>query len=193
MNMKKIFSILLLTISFSLFAEEKEEILKLRSNSIYAGYSALIPGFGQIKKDRVYTGIFIFTIFGASVWNLKQNYENFHSKSSDYRQSMVLIQVAIPTDSDILNSILVATVVSRLYFPDYADAAAKTNNAIQYMGLIYFTQILHAYFCSPGPAFQKNLQSKVSDPSNFHFSFSPTKNQFGQQGMNLDINYTWRF
>lgn len=193
MKIKIISLVLFFSTSLSLFAEEKDETPKLRSNSLYAGYSALIPGLGQIKKDRVYTGIFILTIFGASVLNLKENWDNFNSKRSDYERNTFLIQVAMINNSDTLNSIPVAIAVSSLYYKDYANTAVKSNNAIQYMGLIYFAQILHAYFCSPGSAFQKKVESKVSEPSNFHFSFSPTRNQFGQTGMNLDINYTWRF
>lgn len=194
-------TILILLINSTLLSQdvEKPEPPKLKSDFVYAGYSAILPGLGQIKKDRLYTGIFFFSAFAASVYNYKLNYDRFQEAEKAYRQGSLLFNFSNSTyalsGSGLLfhEIILYNSVMANQAFARYADAERNTNQAALYVVAIYLFQIGHAYFCSPGNVFDKPTDVKSPDSSSFNLNLYPTKNQFGQSGTNVDVTYTWRF
>lgn len=178
---------------------EKQESPKLKSDFVYAGYSAILPGLGQIKKDRLYTGIFFFSAFAAGVYNYKLNYDRFQEAEKVYQ--------SVSLQSNLSNASLSAFGGGNSYqfiflinsmnanqaFARYADAERNTNQAALFAVAIYLFQIGHAYFCSPGNVFDKPTDVKSPDSSSFNLNLYSTKNQFGQSGSNIDLTYSWRF
>ncbi len=198
-----IFLISLIFHSF-LFAQETQtpepqDPPKLKSNFVYAGYSALLPGLGQVKKDRLFTGLFFFSAFGASLYNYKVNFDRFLEEEKRYGSTMIILSpAALNIISSTYNistfgSFLVTSSLANQSFARYAEAERNTNQAVLYAVGIYLIQIGHAFFCSPGSSFDKPVESKSLESSSFNFNLYPTRNQFGQTGTNVDVNYTWRF
>jgi hypothetical protein len=193
-------TILILLINSTLLSQdvEKPEPPKLKSDFVYAGYSAILPGLGQIKKDRLYTGIFFFSAFAASVYNYKLNYDRFQEAEKAYRQATTTMSlynnVFLSGNFGSYTSIyLINAYNANQVFAVYKDAESKTNQAALFAVAIYLFQIGHAYFCSPGNVFDKPTEVKSPDSSSFNLNLYPTKNQFGQSGTNVDVTYTWRF
>ena len=193
-------TILILLINSTLLSQdvEKPEPPKLKSDFVYAGYSAILPGLGQIKKDRLYTGIFFFSAFAASVYNYKLNYDRFQEAEKAYRQTTTTMSlynnVFLSGNFGSYTSIyLINAYNANQVFAVYKDAESKTNQAALFAVAIYLFQIGHAYFCSPGNVFDKPTDVKSPDSSSFNLNLYPTKNQFGQSGTNVDVTYTWRF
>lgn len=204
MTDKKIYFLILLFLNYSLFSQEREIsdpviVEKLKPNYVYAGYSALLPGLGQVKKDRLFTGIFFFSVFGASLYNYKVNLEKFREEEKRYAQSSVglnflnLYSTTSLVSGNNSQNYLFSSVLASKSFARYDEAGRNANQAVLYIVAIYLIQIGHAFFCSPGSSFEKPLEAKTLESSNFNFSIYPNRNQFGQIGTNLDINYTWRF
>jgi|JI9StandDraft_1071089.scaffolds.fasta_scaffold00333_17 hypothetical protein len=193
-------TILILLINSTLLSQdaEKPEPPKLKSDFVYAGYSAILPGLGQIKKDRLYTGIFFFSAFAASVYNYKLNYDRFQEAEKAYRQATTTMSlynnVFLSGNFGSYTSIyLINAYNANQVFAVYKDAESKTNQAALFAVAIYLFQIGHAYFCSPGNVFDKPTEVKSPDSSSFNLNLYPTKNQFGQSGTNVDVTYSWRF
>lgn len=193
-------TILILLINSTLLSQdaEKPEPPKLKSDFVYAGYSAILPGLGQIKKDRLYTGIFFFSAFAASVYNFKLNYDSFQEAEKAYRQATTTMSlynnVFLSGNFGSYTSIyLINAYNANQVFAVYKDAESKTNQAALFAVAIYLFQIGHAYFCSPGNVFDKPTEVKSPDSSSFNLNLYPTKNQFGQSGTNVDVTYSWRF
>ncbi len=177
---------------------EKQESPKLKSDLVYAGYSAILPGLGQIKKDRLYTGIFFFSAFAAGVYNYKLNYDRFQEAEKAYRQgtsTMSLYNNLLISGNfeSYTNLYIINSYNASKGFAVYKEAESKTNQAGLFALSIYLFQIGHAYFCSPGNVFDKPTDVKSPDSSSFNLNLYPTKNQFGQSGTNVDVTYSWRF
>ncbi len=198
-----IFLISLIFHSF-LFAQETQtteaqDPPKLKSNFVYAGYSALLPGLGQVKKDRLFTGLFFFSAFGASLYNYKVNWDNFREAEKAYRENTQALSILnsasslSQSGSAYFSNLLITSTMANQSFARYAEAERNTNQAVLYAVGIYLIQIGHAFFCSPGSSFDKPVESKSLESSSFNLNLYPTRNQFGQTGTNVDVNYTWRF
>ncbi len=194
--------LVLLIFNLSLFSQENEpapEPPQLKSNFVYAGYSALLPGLGQVKKDRLFTGLFFFSAFGASLYNYKLNLDRFHEAEKAYRSGSMLYNISNVSFFSFGGAgfytqyILYNSYMANQSFARYNEAERNTNQAALYAVAIYFIQIGHAFFCSPGSSFDKPVDSKSLESSSFNFNLYPTRNQFGQAGTNVDVNYTWRF
>jgi hypothetical protein len=203
---KRIFASLLILLAFqlSVFPQEDEtpkleEPRLLKSNFVYAGYSTLLPGLGQIKKDRLFTGIFFFSAFAASAYNYNLNLIRFRETEREYLQTsrwnLLLSNSSYATVgfSGFFSVSFFSSYQTNQAYIQYKEAESKTNEAAIYMAIIYFFQIGHAFFCSPGSSFEKPSESKNLEQSSFNFNFYPTRNQFGQTGTNFDLNYIWRF
>jgi hypothetical protein len=178
---------------------EPQDPPKLKSNFVYAGYSALLPGLGQAKKDRLFTGLFFFSAFGASLYNYKVNLDRFHEAEKGYKESTQALSI-LNSASSLSQSgstyyayFLISSSLANQSFAWYTKAERDANQAVLYAVGIYLIQIGHAFFCSPGSSFDKPVESKSLESSRFNFNLYPTRNQFGQTGTNVDVNYTWRF
>lgn len=206
MIFKKPTIIFLISLVFNsfLFAQETQtpepqDPPKLKSNFVYAGYSALLPGLGQVKKDRLFTGLFFFSAFGASLYNYKVNFDRFREAEKAYIESTKELSILnsasslSQSGSSSISNFLITSTMANLSFARYAYAERNTNQAVLYAVGIYLIQIGHAFFCSPGSSFDKPVESKSLESSSFNFNLYPTRNQFGQTGTNVDVNYTWRF
>lgn len=141
--------ILLSLLSMPLFSEEKNTP-ELRSNTYYAAWSGLLPGFGQWKKDRMYSGIFFFSLFAASAINWQMRMEAFHQTENSYRRQIVLVNSYSTASmqsgsSSSAASLGTSIILGQQAFRPYQIASDYSNQALSYMAIIYVVQILHAF------------------------------------------------
>ncbi len=188
--------VILLSLLYTPLFSEAKNSPELKPDVYYAGWSSLLPGLGQVKKDRLYSGIFFFSLFAASAINWQKKLQEFNQAENDYKSKIVfinLISISSPQSSssaNISSGLFSYILLGQQAFRPYQIASDHSNLALSYVVAIYFVQIMHAFFCSPGDSFQVKNESKQSY---LNFNISPTRNQFGQTGTNVDLSYTWRF
>jgi len=188
--------LLLLFFLFPTLIKANETPLQLekpvvKSNWYYAGYSALLPGLGQYKKDRQLTGLFFFSAFTLSAANWYGKYETALDARQDYQTNDFLLSAFnISLDNNASGTIVKSILYSHIAEP-YSNGVKEANTALLIIPAVYLIQIIHAYFASSGNEFVKKESNTAT--SGFEFKTIPTRSIYGGGGYTFDVNYIWRF
>ncbi|PJZ68373.1 hypothetical protein CH373_05920 [Leptospira perolatii] len=110
--------------------------------------SAALPGWGHVHADRKITGYTYAGIFGLSIVGAAVTYNQAQHAKSEY-------------DSRVMQSLVFfgpsPVGFGRFYTEGkrsaYKESVTRANNAIALIGVVYLTQLIHAYFT--GMAWEK--------------------------------------
>lgn len=162
----------------------------------YLGYSAIVPGLGQFKKDRPVYGSIALGGFVLLTANLAGAYQNFKTAEQIYQEKSIQTSAisSISLQSGMISTtsaLLMRVVVNNRAFVPYNAAKDNANNAVMALGIFYIAQALNAFFLKPGgeTAFGSDEKSFLSG---FDLKMSPERSVFGT-GTNLQMSWSGRY
>ena len=162
----------------------------------YLGYSAIVPGLGQFKKDRPVYGSIALGGFVLLTANLALSADAFFASEKNYQANSILTSLAVSStvqsgSVSSTNGLLMNVMLSQKAFAPYYAAKDNANNAVMALGIFYIAQALNAYFLKPGgeTAFGSDEKSFLSG---FDLKMSPERSVFGT-GTNLQMSWSGRY
>lgn len=199
---KKIYQMfILLIVGFLIFgegisAQEPGTRESYGSDWKYLGYSVLVPGLGQFKKDRPVYGSIALGGFVLLAANLASSANAFYAAEKNYEMKSVttaMVSGSLTQSGSISSSqaMLMNIMMSNSAFAPYYAAKENANNAVIVLGIFYIAQAFNAFFLNPGASTAENPSEK-SFFYGLDLKISPERTAFST-GTNMQLSYGWRF
>ncbi|HMV77828.1 MAG TPA: hypothetical protein PL048_10080 [Leptospiraceae bacterium] len=199
---KKIYQMfILLIVSFFILgqgisAQESGTRESYGSDWKYLGYSILVPGLGQFKKDRPVYGSIALGGFVLLTAHLALSADAFYAAEKNYQMKSVTAAAftgALTQSGSISSSqaMLMNIRMSSMAFAPYNAAKENANNAVIVLGIFYIAQAFNAFFLNPGGSTAENPLEK-SFLYGLDLKVSPERTAFST-GTNYQMSYGWRF
>ncbi|MDX1959042.1 MAG: hypothetical protein SFU98_10745 [Leptospiraceae bacterium] len=164
-----------------------DETKQLKSDWVYAGYSSLLPGLGQWKKDRPIAGGIFLTLFLGGVYNWGVQHSKFEQARNNYEKIASYTTIYSLNSNSGSTPYLISSIIRDQAFQPYQIKAAELNGILSLTAFIYIFQIFHAYFAKPGEEFSKPVSL-----NGLQWNYYQTRS-FGEIDSNYQLNYNWRF